>query len=301
MRKLIVTTFVLLPALAFAQAENDHLQCYQVRDALNLGAVVDLDSPQLGLAAGCKVSRAKYFCVPAKKTVVSAVDRATGLPLAPLPVGGPDAGDRLCYKVKCPTPSTSIPARSVTDQFGNRTVAKFKASFLCTPAVNGSYQRFVDNGDGTVTDRETGLQWEKKDGSGGGENFANAHDVDNTYSWNTTFGGTTPNGSVFTDFLTKLNGASSDGVTLTGCFADHCDWRLPTVPELRTLLLAPYPCGTNPCIDPIFGPTIPDTYWSATTISTSPDYAWEVYFLNGIVDNGFKFYTKYARAVRGGS
>jgi len=33
------------PALVHAQAPNDHLKCYQVKDALNLAAVVDLASP----------------------------------------------------------------------------------------------------------------------------------------------------------------------------------------------------------------------------------------------------------------
>jgi hypothetical protein len=39
------------------------------------------------------------------------------------------------------------------------------------------WQRFVDNGDGTMTDKVTGLMWEKKDDAGG------LHDVDNKYPW----------------------------------------------------------------------------------------------------------------------
>ncbi len=92
------------PALVHAQAPNDHLKCYQVKDALNLAAVVDLASPQFGVEAGCKVGKAKYFCVPAEKIVISAEDKKTKLPIVPLPVSGPDAGDSICYKVKCPAP-----------------------------------------------------------------------------------------------------------------------------------------------------------------------------------------------------
>jgi hypothetical protein len=44
--------------------------------------------------------------------------------------------------------------------------------------------RFVDNGDGTVTDNQTGLQWEKKTTAVGSvANLADPHDVDNAYTW----------------------------------------------------------------------------------------------------------------------
>src|SRR5262249_27672856 len=34
--------------------------------------------------------------------------------------------------------------------------------------------------------------------------------------------------------------------------------------ELKTILLEPYGCGTSPCIDPIFGPTASNRYWSSS-------------------------------------
>jgi len=38
--------------------------------------------------------------------------------------------------------------------------------------------------------------------------------------------------------------------------ARECDWRLPTVLELQTILAQPYPCAMEPCIDTeFFGPT----------------------------------------------
>ena len=43
--------------------------------------------------------------------------------------------------------------------------------------------RFVDNGDGTITDKQTGLMWEKKVGMGAGINLGNLHGADNTYPW----------------------------------------------------------------------------------------------------------------------
>ena len=93
--------------------------------------------------------------------------------------------------------------------------------------------RYTHNGDGTVTDHQTGLQWETKTSSDDIQDFANPHDADNTYPLSAVPGGTLPDGSAFTDFLVRLNGASDDGsATLSGCFAGHCDWRLPTIGEL---------------------------------------------------------------------
>ena len=146
--------------------------------------------------------------------------------------------------------------------------------------------RFEDNGDGTITDHKTGLQWEKKTSPGGGP--IDPHDVDNTYAW--TFGGFSPNGTVFTDILAKLNGA--DGGT---CLVNKCDWRLPTLLELQLIL--PYPCG-SPCIDPIFGPTAAGYYWSATT--DSPNAAFVVSFADGDAFSALKTSMYDVRAVRTG-
>jgi hypothetical protein len=43
-------------------------------------------------------------------------------------------------------------------------------------------------------------------------------------------------------------------------------------------LVASYPCGTDPCIASIFGPTMSTYYWSASTHATFPGSAWLVYF-----------------------
>jgi hypothetical protein len=115
---------------------------------VKLAGVLDLDTPQFGAESGCTVSKAKLFCVPATKTVVSAEDRATGLPITPLPVAGvPTAEDRVCYKVRC----DAVPANQVvTDQFGTRTLERLKASMVCTPAVKGT----TYCGDGTINGTE---------------------------------------------------------------------------------------------------------------------------------------------------
>jgi hypothetical protein len=144
-------------------------------------------------------------------------------------------------------------------------------------------------GGGMVTDNLTGLQWEQKTADG------TVHDKDNVYDLQ-SFNDLDPsqaNGTAFTSFLATLNGG--------GCFADRCDWRLPTRTELETILLGPYPCATSPCIDQgIFGPTAASVYWSSTPEASTPDAEWGVSFDDGFVNDFFKDTPYYVRAVRGG-
>ncbi len=75
---------------AHAQPFN-HEQCYKIKDPVKLEAFADMDVPQYALELGCKIGKAKFFCAPAEKSLISATDKATGLPIAPLPIyGGPD-------------------------------------------------------------------------------------------------------------------------------------------------------------------------------------------------------------------
>jgi hypothetical protein len=198
----------------------------------------------------------------------------------------------------------------------------------CTADLSASPQ-FVDNGDGTLTDRQTCLVWEKKDNAGG------IHDLNNLYQWSST--GTAMDGSVFTVFIAGLNSAA---------FAGHQDWRLPTAAgangsptgqaaEIESIEVN-VSCGDTQggCVPPAFntncgpysasGPPFSTAnpgctvdgagatpecsctpfyhYWSASEVSGSPAQAWlECYT---VVANGLSApdtTAEYlARAVRGG-
>jgi len=123
---------------------SDHEKCYKITDPAKIKGTVDLTTPQFGLEPGCKVGAAKYFCAPASKSNVTVTSK--GVPVVPLPVYAPPAPtDRICYKIKCPVPPPPFPPdQNVTDQFGNRTLTKFTAAFMCTPAVKGA--GFCGNG-----------------------------------------------------------------------------------------------------------------------------------------------------------
>jgi hypothetical protein len=141
--------------------------------------------------------------------------------------------------------------------------------------------RFADNGDGTVTDRLTGLQWEKKTTT-----CTDDHCVSTNYRWSQTIPQT--DGTLFKTFVPAL---------ADGCFAGQCDWHVPTLLQLQTILLEPYPCTTAPCIDSIFGATDAASYW--TSDSPIAVFAFYIGFGDGTVSLAQEDSQFRARGVRG--
>ena len=127
----------------------------------------------------------------------------------------------------------------------------------------GAFENFIDNGDGTVTNTDTGLMWQK--------------DTDpDTYEWQ--------------DALSYC-----ENLTLAG----YDDWRLPNVNELQSLVdYERY----SPTINTTYFPNTQSSYyWSSTTTPGYPDFAWYVYFSDGGVSFYYvKSYPRYVRAVRAG-
>lgn len=151
----------------------------------------------------------------------------------------------------------------------------------CTAETQAAAQRFVDRGNGTATDRLTGLTWELKCVE---PQCAERHNVLVAVPWH----------DAAIDWVNALN---------TEQYAGHNDWRLPTIEELRTLLAAVPPCPTEPCAMTAWprNRTAAAGYWSSTTFSVDQHRAWAVSFRDGDVYTAEKSDKLHIRAVRQGS
>ncbi len=106
--------------------------------------------------------------------------------------------------------------------------------------------RFADNGNGTITDKDSNLDWLKED-DGKKRTWQEAKD--------------------YCESL-KLAGGG---------------WRMPTRLELESILDF---TRCNPAIDPIFTNTKSYYYWSSTPYAYDSGGAWNVGFGSGVVDWG---------------
>lgn len=136
---------------------------------------------------------------------------------------------------------------------------------------------YTDNGDGTVTQRATGLVWQQKDSTT--QSFGGYTSL--TYNWEAAF-----------DYVAEMNRLA---------FAGYSDWRLPNYFELIGLLSYD---GNWPPIAPLFSPyTQQDYYWTSTNRygPTPAVHAMTVSFLYPVVIFKDKNRLYPVRAVRGGA
>jgi len=120
---------------------------------------------------------------------------------------------------------------------------------------------FVDEGDGTVSDADTGLIWQQQD-DGINRTWQDALAYCEDFFW----GG-------------------------------RDDWRLPNIRELKSIV--DY-TEIGPSIDSrFFSNTVSSDYWSSTTSASYTDGAWYVHFNNGHDSYYSKSSSRYVRCVHG--
>lgn len=136
---------------------------------------------------------------------------------------------------------------------------------------NAPNSRYIDHGNGTVTDTQTALMWKQcSEGQSGAGCSGGLSEM---------------------DWQEALATAGASG------FAGYSDWRLPSVKELQSLVETG--CY-SPAINGVLYPGTPNSlYWSSTTIASNGANAWLVGFADGHVTNGTKSFQRGVRLVRG--
>jgi hypothetical protein len=177
--------------------------------------------------------------------------------------GLPDTGHTACWRFLEEQGNVVVPC-------GEATCAGQDGAYATGCPADG---RFSDNGDGTVTDICTGLEWQKEPADVNGDGLFTYPD----------------DAPLWCNAL-----AYCEGLSLAG----HDDWRLPNVRELQSIV----DYGRlEPAIDPAFGvpPGVGLLYWSSTPY-TGHGAPWHVDFGYGSVGLGGQG-NGLIRAVRGGS
>jgi hypothetical protein len=132
-------------------------------------------------------------------------------------------------------------------------------------------QSYTSNGDGTVTDNVTGLEWQQVPEG--------------------------PDGGTFPTFQP----AEASGYCTSIALAGHADWRLPTAIELTSIV--DYAVASPAAeIDPVHFPGTPATwFWSATPMVGGTVPAWAVHFGLGYTQLPALVQDYPVRCVRGGT
>lgn len=134
--------------------------------------------------------------------------------------------------------------------------------------------RFVDNGDGTVTDNLTGLMWLKDANC-----FGEGH-------W-----------QVAIDMVSDFN-TNPDSYNCTDYTANYTDWVLPNIIELESLVNLEEPNPASWLNTQGFSNVQAEKYWSATTNQPNYDFGWNV-GMGGYIGYAWKtYYTFHIWPVR---
>lgn len=134
---------------------------------------------------------------------------------------------------------------------------------------------FIDNKDGTVTHKTTGLTWMR-------------------CSMGQTWTGLACSGTASTYTY-------DTAIALKSNFAGHSDWRLPNIAELQTIVERE---NINPAINTAMFPNINiptngySVFWSSSPLVETTKEAWTAYFYDGTIINNFRWDSFSVRLVR---
>ncbi|MBK1640888.1 hypothetical protein CKO12_03145 [Chromatium okenii] len=157
---------------------------------------------------------------------------------------------------------------------GNDGALIFKDCTIGSSAINGRYR---DLGDGTVLDKETDLQWMR-------------------CALGQTWAGETCNGEA-KEYNWDAAHAAANELNQRGGYAGHSDWRLPSIDELKTLIVE----GQKPTIDQQAFPNTPSSwFWSGSPYANYSGFAWYVNFDYGHASSDDRYDDYHVRLVRGG-
>ena len=198
--------------------------------------------------------------LPSKKELISIVDYGTYRPSIDTTYF-PDAEER--YWSSTTYVHDSSEAWEVALNYGGafHYGKSYNYYARCVRGQELSFGNFTDNGDGSVTDNNTGLIWQQ------GE--------DGQKTWEDAI-------------------AYCEDLSLAG----HTDWRLPNIKELESITDDTL---YNPAIDTNFFPdAIASHYYSSTTFASSSSYALDVVFDRGYLDADNKADDDRVRCVRVG-
>ena len=149
--------------------------------------------------------------------------------------------------------------------------SKVNELIVLMDAIKNPGSQHVDNGDGTVTDRLTGLMWMKNADCWGG------------MTWDAA--------------IAKVAELNAGTATCTGYTGAQTDWRVPNIMELKKLHELTWPIQTT--VHPFTGVQT-SSYWSSTTRAYNTSDAWSVNLNSGYVYDNGKTNSLYVWPVRGG-